>query len=52
MSFALYVIYYQKLLKSKLLDSFYYQFAQLCELKAPKDIYLKNIVIHKHYKYN
>lgn len=29
-------------------DTFYYQFAQLYELKAPQDIYLKNIVIHKH----
>ena len=39
---------YLKLLISELIDTFYYQFAQLCELKALQDIHLKNIVIHKH----
>ena len=34
---------HQKLLVSKLTDSFYYQFVQLFELKALKDINIKNI---------
>lgn len=41
-----------KITYKQLIDTLYYQFTQLSELKAPQDIYLKNIVIHKHYKYN
>ena len=52
LSSALCINYYQKLLKSALLDSFYYQFANSSEYKALKGINRKNKSSHLKYRRN